>query len=436
MLTVEGIQNLFVHHAFVAELMSSCWLFCHFFQRKDHFVWRALLVFLCLLSNSVLWNTLIQVPATPWQLLPLSKIFKYAVDFAIGYWGVMFCTESESYATLFCMICGLATQHLSYRVYSSILVMMGLQYNSLVSASVIVAVMILIYLAVYFLFVRDVKKQPEGRYENKMNILVGGILVFLVLVLHFFTESLGMGHRGAFVMNSGYAILCCAIVLMLEHGLLQNNKLTSEKQFLEHLVHMQEEQYQNSKANVEMINIKCHDMKHQISHMTRNVDPAAIEELEQVIRIYDANLQTGNEILDIVLMEKKLLCEKSDIKLDCIVDGACLSFMQPSDIFSMFGNAIDNATEAVKKIADVERRIIALTVREQLGMVVIHVENNYEGELIMADGLPQTTKLDTLYHGYGVKSIRMVAEKYMGHVAVLPQDGIFNLNIMIPVPER
>ncbi len=109
--------------------------------------------------------------------------------------------------------------------------------------------------------------------------------------------------------------------------------------------------------------------------------------------------------------------------------------MQPSDIFSLFGNAMENAIEALCKIADEEQRIIFMSVKTQLGMVVIHVENNYQGQLAFDDGLPRTTKGDEYYHGFGVRSIRMVAEKYRGHAAVLTHNGIFNLNITIPIPD-
>ena len=109
--------------------------------------------------------------------------------------------------------------------------------------------------------------------------------------------------------------------------------------------------------------------------------------------------------------------------------------MQPSDIFSLFGNAMENAIEALCKIDNEEQRIISLNVKTQLGMIVIHVENYYQGQLDFADGLPRTTKGDDYFHGFGVRSIQMVAEKYKGHVAVLTHDGVFNLNITIPIPE-
>ena len=223
---------------------------------------------------------------------------------------------------------------------------------------------------------------------------------------------------------------------MIEHGLFRNRILANDKELLEHLLHQQKEQFRISKDNIDMINIKCHDMKHQISRLTAANNQNVVQELEQIISIYDANLKTGNEILDICLMEKQLQCEKNHIKFDCIANGGCLAFMVPSDIFSLFGNALENAIEASCNLANEAQRIISLNVTTQLGMVVIHLENNYAGQLVFSNGLPATTKGDYNYHGFGVRSIQMIAEKYKGNIAVLAQDGIFNLNITLPIPDE
>ena len=38
-------------------------------------------------------------------------------------------------------------------------------------------------------------------------------------------------------------------------------------------------------------------------------------------------------------------------------------------------------------------------------------------------------------HGFGMRSIKMVAEKYRGSVTVRAEGGIFNLNILLPLPQ-
>lgn len=434
---ITWIGDFFVAHGFVLELVLAAWVYCHYYERRENFAIRAAAAIGLMLLNSVLWHHLSGIiPSKAWAISAMG-IAKYLLLFLIGYGSIQLCMRCEKSEAMFCMTCALATQHLSYVLYDDVLALSGWAYDSVQAVAIISAVMLLVYLAAYYLFVRKMKQHPELSFQNRENLIVGGLLILFTIVIKFIMEPYlsARSMTKLYVLVSIYDVVCCVLALMLERGLFRNQALTDEKNFLTQLVHMQEEQYRTSKANVEMVNIKCHDMKHQISHITSTTDPDAIRELEQIISVYDSSLQTGNEILDVCLMEKKLLCEKNSIKLDCIANGQCLSFMQPSDLFSLFGNALDNAMEAVCKLDDVEKRIIFVSVKKELGMAIIHVENNYTGELIMADGIPRTSKDDEFYHGYGVKSIRMVVEKYDGNMALLPQNGIFNLNITIPVPE-
>lgn len=435
---ITWIGDFFVAHGFVLELVLAAWVYCHYYERRENFAIRAAAAIGLMLLNSVLWHHLSGIiPSKAWAISAMG-IAKYLLFFLIGYGSIQLCMRCEKSEAMFCMTCALATQHLSYVLYDDVLALSGWAYDSVQAVAIISAVMLLVYLAAYYLFVRKMKQHPELSFQNRENLIVGGLLILFTIVIKFIMEPYlsARSMTKLYVLVSIYDVVCCVLALMLERGLFRNQALTDEKNFLTQLVHMQEEQYRTSKANVEMVNIKCHDMKHQISHITSTTDPDAIRELEQIISVYDSSLQTGNEILDVCLMEKKLLCEKNSIKLDCIANGQCLSFMQPSDLFSLFGNALDNAMEAVCKLDDVEKRIIFVSVKEELGMAIIHVENNYTGELIMADGIPRTSKDDEFYHGYGVKSIRMVVEEYDGNMALLPQNGIFNLNITIPVPEE
>lgn len=57
-------------------------------------------------------------------------------------------------------------------------------------------------------------------------------------------------------------------------------------------------------------------------------------------------VHTGNDALDAILSEKGLACEQGGIAFRCMADGAAVGFMAPTDIYSLFGNALDNAIEA------------------------------------------------------------------------------------------
>lgn len=66
--------------------------------------------------------------------------------------------------------------------------------------------------------------------------------------------------------------------------------------------------------------------------------------------------RTGNETLDIVLTDKLLYCEKNNVTITCIADGKSLSFMSEEDIYSLFGNALDNAVLAVEQLPEPYQR--------------------------------------------------------------------------------
>jgi sensor histidine kinase regulating citrate/malate metabolism len=124
--------------------------------------------------------------------------------------------------------------------------------------------------------------------------------------------------------------------------------------------------------------------------------------------------------------------EKNKIKLSVMAEGEELGFMKNSDIYSLFGNALHNAMESLVAVADEDKRLIRMYVRKKGNMIVIHCENYCEKIEFGKDGLPKTDKQGG-GHGYGMRSMRMIAEKYGGFIAVSHTDGMFYLDMLIPI---
>ena len=108
--------------------------------------------------------------------------------------------------------------------------------------------------------------------------------------------------------------------------------------------------------------------------------------------------------------------------------------MHPMDISALFGNALDNAIEGAEKIGNPQERLIYLNVDRQKGFLRIHVENRFVGEIQFRHNLPLTKKSDKNIHGYGVKSMKQIAEKYAGSIRAEAVDNWFKLDILIPIP--
>ena len=125
-----------------------------------------------------------------------------------------------------------------------------------------------------------------------------------------------------------------------------------------------------------------------------------IREAEEAVMIYGNIAKTGNETLDIILTEKSLLCERHKIRFTYMIDGEQLDFMDPVDIASLFGNALDNAIESVLRTDDAERRIIRLNASVKRSFFSVHFENYCGETVVFRDGMPQTVKQDNRYHAF------------------------------------
>ena len=80
-----------------------------------------------------------------------------------------------------------------------------------------------------------------------------------------------------------------------------------------------------------------------------------------------------------------------------------------------------------------EKRVIKLSVTAVGNLVSVSIRNYYEGPPPrFVGGLPQTTKGDNAYHGFGVKSIKKIAESYGGSFSVMVKENQFVISILMP----
>ena len=158
--------------------------------------------------------------------------------------------------------------------------------------------------------------------------------------------------------------------------------------------------------------------------------------LREAIQFYDANIKTGNEVLDVVLCEKAMICQRNGISFSCMADGGRLNFLTPVQTYSLFGNIIDNAMEALSPLPEAQR-VISLTCRDEGDALVIEESNYFAGGLTLADGLPVTGKGDRSRHGFGTRSIQYIAKQYGGTMDIKCVDNMFFLTVRFPLgPEK
>ena len=240
------------------------------------------------------------------------------------------------------------------------------------------------------------------------------------------------------VTHAVYALIFCIFVLYSQMERQRAMARQSEADIREQLLISQRAQYDRYKENVDLVNRKCHDLKHQVAALRlmgeKEERNQVLQEIEDSVLFYDSFLKTGNEGLDTILTQKNLVCTENGILFTCMADGALLSFLDPVDLFTLFGNLMDNAIEAVFPLPE-EERSIRLTVNERLGIILIREENPVAQELKVEEGKIKTTKKDAENHGFGLRSMELVAEKYDGALSAASEGGLFRLTISLSPPE-
>jgi len=234
--------------------------------------------------------------------------------------------------------------------------------------------------------------------------------------------------------------LYCLTILYLQNSLFGKSAMHHELETMNILWQQQKEQFYISKESIAFINYKCHDLKHQIAALksiasTEEYDKH-IRELQENVNIYDSVIHTENEALNTVLTEKCMYCERQQIMINCVVDGKKMDFIDPVDLYTIMGNALDNAIESVEKIMDKEKRIIDVLICVKQNFLTISITNPIEQAISFAEDMPISTKKKNGYHGFGLKSIKNTAKKYGGLFSVKVQNGCFSLYILFPLPEE
>lgn len=138
---------------------------------------------------------------------------------------------------------------------------------------------------------------------------------------------------------------------------------------------------------------------------------------------------SGDATVNAVLTAKESVMRQRGIAFYAKVDiPKELPFEKP-DLCALFANALDNALEACAAL-DSDGKRIDLCARAAKGILSVEVRNPFAGQL--AGGLPETTKQDSVNHGYGLRSIQEIARKYGGDMEIRQEEGLFCLFCYVP----
>lgn len=318
-------------------------------------------------------------------------------------------------------------------------------YNRRDSQVLSILSVLIIYTGTYFAYY--MLERNHVPREQRMNVsqkeLSGAVMIALAAFgisnISFLTPNTPFsGTSGSILYVRTLVDFGGLLMLFAQQDKREELRMRSENQAMNIVLQRQYDQYRLSIDTMEILRKEFHDLKHYMIAIRSEQDPAKKEqylsEMEHAILTQEAFYNTGNSVLDVVLTSKSTYCIQNNINFTCMADGKLISFMHVKDICSIFGNALDNAIECVSQFEDPEKRMITLSMQKRNRFLLIQVENYTQSSLVLKQNcLPPTTKSDKQYHGYGLKSIQLAAQKYDGSMTIHAADNWFTLQVLIPV---
>lgn len=233
--------------------------------------------------------------------------------------------------------------------------------------------------------------------------------------------------------------ICNILLVLVVKKIIDDTNIKAENKIIKEKVDMQYKYYLGLQESQSKVKRLYHDINNHMICMKsicENKDMADkyINSLNKEINGYKNLFNSGNVILDIILNEKKSICDKNNIELDCDVNFSKCDFIEMVDICSMFSNILDNAIEASNKILDknIKKHInIRGTIVKKY--FIVKCENNKTNIVVIKKNKFITDKKDKDLHGLGLESIKQSVEKYSGNLEVEDLDNRFIVKLYIPL---
>ncbi len=148
-------------------------------------------------------------------------------------------------------------------------------------------------------------------------------------------------------------------------------------------------------------------------------------------------ISTGNPITDVILNEKNKQAKEQNIRFVSRFSYPSCKHLDVFDVNIILSNGLENALEASRFAKE---PFVELESRQVKNAWLIKIVNGVSEDFSPKDsnGFLRSTKNTPQLHGFGLKNIREVAEKYYGKMEIAPAEGkdgkLVILTVMLQLP--
>lgn len=278
----------------------------------------------------------------------------------------------------------------------------------------------------------------NGRKENlriKEWILIASVLavsflIFAAIQVVIINSKLSENNQILLMLSEFGLILiniiCLYITINLSDTHKREEKLVVEKkqnEYTQKYVQTINEQYEQTRR-------LRHDMKQYftvldglISERKYSEARALISENYKSISCSEVVVNVGNDYVNSILKAKLTHAKSLQIDVICSIEKD-LSGIESTDLCNLLGNMLDNAIEAAQE-CKTEKRSIELNISSLSNRLIVIVRNSINHSILAENPNLVTSKHDKSEHGYGIKTIKSITEKYDGTIDFFEENLTF-----------
>ena len=217
----------------------------------------------------------------------------------------------------------------------------------------------------------------------------------------------------------------------------KDNQVKQEYQLLK----FQYDCVQNTSHETKHLYEEIQSMRHDLKNHLSCIEQLAVMHKEDEIQTYVQGLLqeqkrkdsllifTNNHVLDAILNTKIAMAIENEIHCTVFITCSALPISQ-NDLCVLLGNLMDNAIEAA---VHSKEKTIQVRIARQQDYVYIGIQNSIAESILSKNAALQTSKTDKKKHGFGIRNIKKIVERYCGEITFSEADDNFVCDVLLPV---
>lgn len=279
----------------------------------------------------------------------------------------------------------------------------------------------LYFLSVYYLSKFNIKPYRIKNPGDFSLLFLPVTSISAALIFNYIIGKVSLNHNVyvAFSILSFVLLFSNVFVFFIHEKIIYTLTQNTEYQLEIQKTEINQEYYCELERQYETSNILIHDIKKHLTVIKSLAEDEDFTGIKKYIdSVYEENNVkslkkfSNNKLINVIVSRYYNLCNESNISLSVDIRNIDFSFINDSDLTSLLNNLLENSYEAAKES---DGKTIDITIsRKNEQFISFYVINSCDTPPQRNGHLFTTSKKDKTHHGFGIKSINRVANKYQG----------------------